>query len=124
MKILFISMALTGLLHAQHHEAPGQLISMFSTPIITKTCIKACCDPIVVPTIAIASCAHCAHEVPCLKACALGLTISSLCLAYATDCNETKFDYYSVNAFALLKKGLFTVFPCMESRFSDKDKTE
>lgn len=124
MKIFYIIIALTSFTYAQQYEAPRQLMAQLASHINTQTCLKACSDPLCVPAIAITCCSHHACDVPWPIACSLGTVIASSFLGYATECDETKFNYYSVKTLATFKKGFLAMFPCMEPAKSVTKKTE
>lgn len=109
---------------AQQYEAPKQLSSCLRSDIGTKQCLKLIADPCYVPTAMVTYLTYNVCNLPYPYACAVGASTTCACIAWTTEADENKFNYYSVNALAALKRGILTVFPCMETRFSGKNKTE
>lgn len=110
--------------NAQQYEAPKQLSSCLRSDVRTNQCLKLIADPCCVPTAMVACLTYNVCNLPYPYACAAGAGATCTCIACATEADENTSNYYSVNAFAVLKRGILTVFPCMETRFSGKNKTE
>ena len=103
-------------------EPPRQPVPLYHVKPVLQKCLKACADPMCASTIMTAECAHGACQTSWPVSCAVGACISSAFIAYATECDEAPYNFYSTQGLALLKKGFFTVFPCMEQRLSSIKK--
>lgn len=105
-------------------EPPRQLLAKLGSSINIQTHLKAIADPMWVPTIAIACCTHNACAMPWVESCVLGTVGSCICLACATECDDSKFPYYSISVLAPIKRGFLSVFPCMKERILAIKKKE
>ena len=124
MYLLFLACSFTSIC-AQQYQVPKQLIAALRSQVDTQTCLKVMADPMCVPTAAIACCTYnVCPSLPYPYACALGAGASCACLAWATEADESKFNYYSIKALAALKTGILAIFPCMQNAKSLTKKKE
>lgn len=80
----------------------------------SESFLKVCTDPLCAPTALIACCTYNVCNLPYPYACALGGGVSCGFLAWATEADSSKFQYYSIKTLAALKNGFVTLFPCMQ----------
>lgn len=95
-------------------EPPKQQLSTMGFRVNTECCMNVCTDPVCAPTALIACCTYNVCNLPYPYAGALGGGVSCGFLAWATEADSSKFQYYSIKTLAALKNGFVTLFPCMQ----------